>query len=88
MFENGKPLKVSRKDYDEPLAVITYVTPGLKEGSTASKSNVKNRRTSHTFVATASTSDAPVVFRATDADGNVVCEEEIIRPKVFNQYIH
>ena len=88
MFENGKPLKVSRKDYDEPLAVITYVTPGLKEGSTASKSNVKNRRTSHTFVATASTADAPVVFRATDAEGNVVCEEEIIRPKVFNQYIH
>ena len=88
MFENGKPLKVSRKDYDEPLAAITYVTPGLNEGSTASKSNVKNRRTSHTFVATASTSDAPVVFRATDAEGNVVCEEEIIRPKVFNQYIH
>lgn len=88
MFENGKPLKVSRKDYDEPLAVITYVTPGLNEGSTASKSNAKNRRTSHTFVATASTADAPVVFRATDAEGNVVCEEEIIRPKVFNQYIH
>lgn len=88
MFENGKPLKVSRKDYDEPLAVITYVTPGLNEGSTASKSNAKNRRTSHTFVATASTADTPVLFRVTDAEGNVVCEEEIIRPKVFNQYIH
>ena len=88
MFENGKALKVSQKDYDEPLFAITYITPGLKESSVASKSNVKNRRTSHTFVATATTSDTPVIFRVTDADGKVVCEEEIIRPKKFNQYIH
>ena len=88
MFEDGKPLGVSRVDYDEPLFVITYITPGLKESSTASKSNKKNRRTSHTFVATASTAQAPVLVRVSDADGKVLYEEQIIRPKKFNQYIH
>lgn len=88
MFEDGKPLGVSKVDYDEPLFVITYITPGLKESSTASKSNKKNRRTSHTFVATASTAQAPVLVRVSDADGKVLYEEQIIRPKKFNQYIH
>lgn len=87
MFEDGKPLKVSKSKLDEPLYVITYITPRLDDSSTASKSNLKDRRTPHSFVATAMSATAPVLVRVTGPDGEVLYEEELIRPKTFDKNI-
>lgn len=85
IIEDGKPLNVSLSKLDEPLYVITYVTPKLNEKSEASKSNMKDRRTPHSFVATARTATAPVIVRVTDADGKVLYEQKLERPKEFNK---
>lgn len=87
IIENGKPLAVKKSKLDEPLYVITYVTPKLNEDSVPSKSALKDRRTPHSFVATAKTATAPVTVRVTDAEGNVLHEETLIRPKTFNKDI-
>ncbi len=87
MFENGKPLAVKKSKLDEPLYVITYITPKLTADSKASKSAMKDRKTPHSFVATASTATAPVTIRVTDASGKVLHEETLIRPKTFNKDI-
>ena len=85
ILEDGKPLDVTRSKLDEPLYVITYVTPKLDETSVASKSAMKDRKTPHSFVATASTATAPVVVRVRDEKGDIVCEETLVRPKPFNK---
>ena len=85
IIEDGKPLNVSLSKLDEPLYVITYVTPKLNEKSEASKSNMKDRRTPHSFVATARTATAPVTVRVTDAEGKVLYEQKLERPKEFNK---
>lgn len=87
MFENGKPLAVKKSKLDEPLYVITYITPKLTADSKASKSAMKDRKTPHSFVATATTATAPVTIRVTDASGKVLHEETLIRPKTFNKDI-
>ena len=85
IFEDGKPLAVTKSKLDEPLYVITYITPKLDESSVVSKSNLKDRKTPHSFVATASTATAPVIVRVTDAEGNVLQEETLVRPKPFDK---
>ena len=87
IIEDGKPLEVSKSKLDEPLYVITYITPKLDDSSVPSKSNLKDRRTPHSFVATASSATAPVLVRVTGADGKVLYEEELIRPKEFDKNI-
>ena len=87
ILENGKPLAVTKSKHDEPLYVITYITPKLYENSVASKSSMKDRRTPHSFVATAKTVTAPVLVRVTDEEGKVLYEENLIRPKEFNKDI-
>ena len=85
IFEDGKPLVVSKSNLDEPLYVITYVTPKLDKDSTPSKSAMKDRKTPHSFVATAATATAPILVRVTGADGKVLHEETVIRPKAFDK---
>ena len=85
IIENGVPLAVQKSKLDEPLYVITYITPKLNENSTPSKSAMKDRRTSHSFVATAKTATSPITVRVTDSEGNVICEETMVRPKEFNK---
>lgn len=85
IFEDGKPLAVKQSGLDEPLYVITYVTPGLTRSSTPSKSAVKDRKTPHSFVATATTATAPILVRVSDADGKVLYEQSVIRPKTFDK---
>lgn len=87
IIEDGKSLEVSKSKLDEPLYVITYITPKLDDSSVPSKSNLKDRRTPHSFVATASSATAPVLVRVTGADGKVLYEEELIRPKEFDKNI-
>ncbi|MBQ9463391.1 MAG: calcineurin-like phosphoesterase C-terminal domain-containing protein [Bacteroidales bacterium] len=87
VFEAGKPLKVTRSKLDEPLYVITYVTPKLDDDSVASKSAMKDRKTPHSFVATATTATAPVIVRVSDESGTVLYEETVTRPKTFNKDI-
>ena len=69
------------------LLLFTYITPKLTADSKASKSAMKDRKTPHSFVATASTATAPVTIRVTDASGKVLHEETLIRPKTFNKDI-
>jgi hypothetical protein len=85
IFEDGKPLAVKQSGLDEPLYVITYVTPGLTRSSTPSKNAVKDRKTPHSFVATATTATAPILVRVSDADGKVLYEQSVIRPKKFDK---
>ena len=85
LFEDGKPLAVKQSGLDEPLYVITYVTPGLTRSSTPSKNAVKDRKTPHSFVATATTATAPILVRVSDADGKVLYEQSVIRPKEFDK---
>lgn len=87
IFEAGKPLKVTKSNLDEPLYVITYVTPKLDDNSAPSKSAMKDRKTPHSFVATATTATAPVLVRVSDESGTVLYEETLIRPKPFNKDI-
>ena len=85
IFEDGKALDVSTCLRDDPLYVITYITPKLNKDSKPSKSNLKDRKNPHCFIATASTATAPILVRVTDAEGNVVCEQTLIRPKPFDK---
>jgi hypothetical protein len=85
MLENGKPLAVKKSKLDEPLYVITYVTPKLDVSSAPSKSAMKDRRTPHSFVATAKTATSPIIIRVTDDSGNVLHEETLVRPKPFDK---
>ena len=86
IFEDGKALEVSKSGLDEPLYVITYMTPKLNMESKASKSALKDRKTPHSFVATASSATAPILVRVSDADGNVLYEENVVRPKKFDKF--
>ena len=88
IFEDGKPLEVEKSNLDEPLYVITYVTPALDESSVPSKSSMKDRKTPHSFVAYAATATKPVTVRVSDADGQVLYEETMERPKPFDKNIH
>ena len=88
IFEDGKPLEVEKSNLDEPLYVITYVTPALDESSVPSKSSMKDRKTPHSFVAYATTATKPVTVRVSDADGQVLYEETMERPKPFDKNIH
>ncbi|MBP5522228.1 MAG: calcineurin-like phosphoesterase C-terminal domain-containing protein [Bacteroidales bacterium] len=85
IFEDGKPLAVKQSALDEPLYVITYVTPGLTEASTPSKSAMKDRKTPHSFVATASTATLPILVRVSDPQGKVLYEQTVVRPKKFDK---
>ena len=87
IFEDGKPLEVKKSKLDEPLYVITYVTPKLNESSKASKSALKDRRTPHSFVATAQQATSPVTVRVSDESGTVLYEETVQRPKAFSKDI-
>ena len=82
---DGREPPVRAKRLDEPLYVITYVTPGLTRSSTPSKSAMKDRKTPHSFVATATTATAPILVRVSDADGKVLYEQSVIRPKKFDK---
>lgn len=85
IFEDGIPLAVEKSLLDEPLYVITHVTPQLNESSAPSKSNMKDRKTPHSFTAFATTATKPVTVRVSDAEGNILYEENLERPKAFNK---
>lgn len=87
VLEDGRPLEVSKVKWDDPLYVITYVTPKLHEASKPSKSIMNDKKMPHSFVAHATTATAPVLVRVSDEKGNVLYEEELIRPKSFNKNI-
>ena len=88
IFEDGKPLSVEKSSLDEPLYVITHVTPKLDDSSEPSKSNMKDRKTPHSFIAYATTADKPVIVRVSDASGKVLYEETMERPKPFDKNTH
>ena len=46
---------------------------------------MKDRKTPHSFVATATTATAPILVRVSDADGKVLYEQSVIRPKKFDK---
>ena len=46
---------------------------------------MKDRKTPHSFIAYATTATKPVTVRVSDADGNVLYEETVERPKPFDK---
>lgn len=87
MFEGGEALEVRRSELDDPLYVVTYVTPQLTESSKASKGEAKDRKNPHAFTAVARTATLPVTVKVTGPDGTVLCEKTIERPFLFNHII-
>ena len=85
MFEYGESLDVKKVSMDEPLYLITYVAPKVKKDGTIASAEQKERKNTHLFMATAKYADSPVVVRVTDADGNIVCKDVLVRPKPFGR---
>lgn len=82
ILENGVSLEVEKVDYEDPLFNISYYLDAFlgKHPVAPSQKTVRNR---HCFAAKASTSDADVLVRVLDRDGNMIRQEKIRRPKAF-----
>lgn len=85
MLENGRTTVMARLSYDDPLWEITYLTSGLEQSTKPGKSLSKVSKNPHLFGAMALTSVSPVVVRVRDAQGSVVYEEVVVRPKMFGR---
>lgn len=86
IIENGEELEVKKEKMEDPFYNIAYFVPAsIKAGEF--KKSLCRYRYPHMFTAKAKTSDAPVLIRITDADGRIVREQTLIRPKAFNENI-
>lgn len=85
VLENGKPLDVEKVSLEDPLYAITYVTSELGPESVFTKSLNKSTKNPHMFSARARTANAPVSVRVRNAAGEVVYEENLVRPKAFGK---
>lgn len=86
IIENGVELAVEQANMEDPLYNIIYFVPeSVKAGEL--KKSLRKYRYPHMFTATAKTATAPVLIRITDADGRVVREQELVRPKAFDENI-
>ena len=81
MYEDGKPLEVTRVVTKDPLHIISYEAKRLNVGSTPTADFV-TCTTAHMFKATASSATSTVEIRVTDRFGNVYTES-MARPKTL-----
>lgn len=82
-FENGKPLKMEHKPYEDPtknfaydLQIIGGTVPHHKPSSKSS--------CFHMFEFKCSSAKTPVTIRISDSQGNILHEETLSRPAAFN----
>lgn len=82
MYENGKPLEVKRVKWEDPLFNLDYYLRVYLSGDpiAPAQERVSNR---HMFAATASSPRSDVRVVVTAADGTVLHEETVRRPKAF-----
>ena len=81
LIENGKELPVKQDKIEDPTYNVTHF---LDEAGGKFKKGIRNYRYPHMFTAQAETATSPILIRVTDADGKVVREQELVRPKPFN----
>ena len=81
MYEDGKPLEVTRVVTKDPLHIISYEAKRLNVASTPTADFV-TCTTAHMFKATASSATSTVEIRVTDRFGNVYTES-MARPKTL-----
>lgn len=82
ILENGKPLEVSKVNDEDPLINVNrYLVTFVKKPVFNAKYEKYGNR--HMFAAKARTSKGRIVVRIKDAEGNVLREETLVRPKAF-----
>lgn len=83
IIENGKPLDVVKVEDEDPVANVNYYLPYYKKHRKfkASHSHLKNH---HMFAAKTVSARSKVLVRVRDAEGEVVYEETLARPKAFS----
>ena len=82
MYENGKALEVEKVTWEDPLFNLDYFLAAFRSGDkiAPAQKTVPNR---HMFAATASSACSDVRVVVTAADGTVLHEETVRRPKAF-----
>ena len=82
IYEDGKPLKVKKVKWEDPLFNINYYVESYLSANPVAPSQEKvgNR---HMFAATAASARSTVRVVVTAADGTVLHEETVRRPKAF-----
>lgn len=83
IFENGKPLKVSRNKCVDPIKNLAYEIPVI-EGNVQHNSVKAPTRCYHMFGAKTSSATTPVTVRIKDASGEIKFEETFNRPYNFD----
>lgn len=82
VYEDGKPLEVTKVNYEDPLFNLSYYIHAFSgRHPVAPKQNKPINR--HAFVAKASTRKGDVLVKVLDKDGKVIHEENVKRPKAF-----
>ena len=84
MLENGKPLKVEKVDWEDPLFNLSYYLPRWKAagGTASSQKQIHNR---HMFAARTADAASPVTVIVRDRDGRVIHRETMKRPRKFSE---
>ena len=82
MYENGKALPVRQVTWEDPLFNLDYYLGAFRSGDriAPAQDKVPNR---HMFAATASSPRSDIRVVVTAADGTVLHEETVRRPKAF-----
>lgn len=81
VFEDNKPLAVTRVMAYDPMHIIAYDAPRIKAGG-AAKVSFATIQTSHMFAAQATRSNSTLRIKVTDRFGRVYTED-MVRPKAF-----
>ena len=82
MFENGKPLKVIREEYEDPVKNLAYEIPILMNPVNYHHPS-KSDYCRHMFEAKARSATSTVTLRITAEDGTVRFQEDIARPQAW-----
>ena len=81
-LENGRPLEVEQVNDEDPLYLLNLHLPDFLESGKHSRGKVGNL---HMFRAKAQSARAPVTVRVRNAAGEIVREEVLLRPGVFDE---
>lgn len=80
IFEGRNPLKVERKNYEDPLFNISYNAPRHRKDD-------KGRQNNHLWIAKAKTAINPIEIRILNKEGKLIYSENMQRPKKFDKNI-
>lgn len=81
--ENGRSLDVEKVSVNDPLHLIAYTAPAMKDPSKDVTPTFKTSANGHTFKVTASDASSTLEIKVTDRFGNIYTET-MARPKTFS----